>query len=276
MIDARLEVSTMPHSAMHCLFARGISVAAFALAAFVTVPGPAGAQSTKLKIATEGTYAPWSYKDAQGRLLGWDVEIAMALCEKMKVECEVVAQDWDGIIPGLTAKKFDAIVASMGMTEARKQRVAFTDKYKDVVSRFVARKGAIKETSPEGMKGKTIGVQRGSIQAPFLEKNYGATSTIKVYDTTQGPELDLVAGRVDAIFGNMVTYYVGFLKQPDAKDFDYVGPEYKGGMLGDGAGIALRKEDTELLARFNKALAEIRADGTYDKITAQYFPFKLM
>ena len=266
----------MLHSAIHCSFARGILVTAFALAAVVAVPGPVGAQSTKLKIATEGTYPPWSYKDAQGRLLGWDVEIAMALCEKMKVECEVVAQDWDGMIPGLTAKKFDAIVASMGMTEPRKQRVAFTDKYKDVVSRFVARKGTIKETSPEGMKGKTIGVQRGSIQAPFLEKNYGATSTIKVYDTTQGPELDLVAGRVDAIFGNMVTYYVGFLKQPDAKDFDYVGPEYKGGTFGEGAGIALRKEDTELLARFNKALAEIRADGTYDKITAKYFPFKLM
>ncbi len=250
-------------------------VAALSLAAAFALPAQALAQST-LRIATEGTYPPWSYKDASGKLLGWDVDIANALCEKMKVQCEIVAQDWDGIIPGLLAKKYDAIVASMGMTEARKQRVAFTDKYKDVSSRFVAKKGSIKDASPEGMKGKTIGVQRGSIQAPYLEKNYGTLSTIKQYDTTQGPELDLVAGRVDAIFGNYVTYFVGFLKQPDGKDYDFVGPEHKGGMLGEGSGIALRKEDTELLARFNKALAEIRADGTYDKITAKYFPFKLM
>ena len=251
-------------------------VAVVVVAVCAAVMAPSFAQSTKLKIATEGTYPPWSYKDAQGRLLGWDVDIAAALCEKMSVQCEVMAQDWDGIIPGLNAKKYDAIVASMGMTEARKQRVAFTDKYKDVVSKFVARKGTVKDTSPEALKGKTIGVQRGSIQAPYLEKNYGATSTIKLYDTTQAPELDLVAGRVDLIFGNMLTYHTGFMKQAEAKDFEFVGPEHKGGQLGEGAGIALRKEDTELLARFNKALAEIRADGTYDRITAKYFPFKLM
>jgi polar amino acid transport system substrate-binding protein/arginine/ornithine transport system substrate-binding protein len=246
------------------------------LAAAMVAPGIVHAQTSMLRIATEGTYPPWSYKDAQGQLLGWDVEIAKALCDRMKLQCEIVAQDWDGIIPGLTAKKYDAIVASMGMTEARKQRVAFTDKYKEVVSRFVARKGPVKDLSPEVLKGKKIGVQRGSIQAPFLEQNFGKIADIRLYDTPQAAELDLIAGRVDLIFGNMVTYYVGFFKQPEAKDFEFVGPEFKGGLLGDGAGIALRKEDAELVARFNKALAEIRADGTYDRITAKYFPFKLI
>jgi len=264
----------MKHITRRSSFAMALFAALLMFAALS--PTLVDAQTGKLRIATEGTYPPWSYKDAQGRLVGWDIDIANALCEKMRVECEIVAQDWDGIIPGLTSKKFDAIVASMGMTEARKQRVAFTDKYKDVVSRFVARKGAIKDVSPDGLKGKKIGVQRGSIQAPFLEQNYGKTSDIRLYETVQAAELDLVAGRVDVIFGNMVTYHVGFFKEPAAKDYEFVGPEFKGGLLGEGAGIALRKEDPELLARFNKALAEIRADGTYDRITAKYFPFKLM
>ena len=246
-----------------------------AAAACVTfLAGHALAQST-LKVATEGTYPPWSFKDAQGQLKGWDVDIANALCEKMKVRCEIVAQDWDGIIPGLIAQKYDAIVASMAMTEARRQRVDFTDRYKKTVSRFVARKGTPPDVSPAALKGKSIGAQRGSIQAAYLQANY-KESDLKFYDTPQAAELDLVAGRVDYILGNMVTYYVGFMKRPEAKDYDFVGPDLQGGLLGDGNGIAVRKGNTELLGRLNAALAAIMADGTYDRITAKYFPFKLM
>ncbi|MDP9607525.1 UNVERIFIED_ORG: polar amino acid transport system substrate-binding protein/arginine/ornithine transport system substrate-binding protein [Variovorax paradoxus] len=233
------------------------------------------AQPTSYRIATEGTYPPWSFKDAQGALQGWDVDIANALCEKMKVKCEIVAQDWDGIIPGLMARKFDFIVASMAITEQRKQRVDFSDKYKETISRFLAKKGTADDISPKALKGKTIGVQRGSIQAGYLTQNY-KDSDIKFYDTPQAVELDLVAGRVDYALGNMITYYVGFLKTPAAADFGFVGPELKGGLLGDGNGIAVRKGDVETLQRINAALAAIRADGTYDKITAKYFPFKLM
>jgi lysine-arginine-ornithine-binding protein len=237
----------------------------------------ATAQVTKLKIATEGTYAPWSFKDAQGKLEGWDVDIAYALCAKMNTECEVVAQDWDGIIPGLQAKKYDAIVASMSMTPKRREQVDFTDKYKDVVSSFVARKGTITDTTPGGMKGKRIGVQRGSSQHQWLQANgYDKTASLVLYDTTQQPELDLLSGRVDAIIGNKATYYSGFFKRAESKDFDYVGPALKGGVLGEGAAIAVRKGDNDLRERFNKALADIRADGTYDRITKKYFPFALM
>ena len=245
-----------------------------ALALLVT---QAYAQPAKMKIATEGTYFPWSFKDAQGKVEVWDVDIAYALCSKMKAECEVVAQDWDGIIPGLQAKKYDAIVASMSMTPKRREQVDFTDKYKDVVSSFVARKGTITDTSPEGMKGKRIGVQRGSSQHQWLQASgYEKTATLVLYDTTQQPELDLISGRVDSIIGNKATYYTGFLKRPEAKEFVFVGPELKGGVLGEGAAIAIRKGDNELRDRFNKALAEIRADGTYDRITKKYFPFALM
>lgn len=236
--------------------------------------GVAHAQDS-YRIATEGTYPPWSYKDAQGTLQGWDVDIARALCEKMKARCEIVAQDWDGMLPGLLSRKFDLIVASMAITEQRRQRVAFSTKYKDTVSRFVARKGTPNEVSPQALKGKTIGVQRGSIQAGYLTHNYGSAD-LRFYDTPQAAELDLVAGRVDYIFGNMVTYFVGFMKTPHAKDFAFVGPEFKGGLLGEGNGIAVRKDDPQTLAKVNAALDAIRADGTYDRITAKYFPFKLM
>ena len=246
----------------------------FVLLSALLCSGFAFAQAS-YRIATEGTYRPWSFKDAQGKLQGWDLDIANALCQQMKARCEIVAQDWDGIIPGLMARKYDMIVASMAITEQRRQRVDFSDKYKDTVSRFVARKGTPDDVSPAALKGKTIGVQRGSIQANYLSQNYKG-SDLKFYDTPQAAELDLVAGRVAYILGNMVTYYVGFMKTPEAKDFDFVGPDLKGGLLGDGNGIAVRKGDTELLARINAALAAIRADGTYDRITAKYFPFKLM
>jgi arginine/ornithine transport system substrate-binding protein len=227
------------------------------------------------RIATEGAYPPWSFKDSQGMLQGWDVDIARALCEKMKARCEIVAQDWDGIIPGLVARKYDMIVASMAITPQRRERVAFSAKYKDTISRFVARQGTPPDVSPAALKGKTIGVQRGSVQAAYLAQNYQAAN-LKFYDTPQAAELDLVAGRVEYILGNMVTYHVGFLKTREAKDFAFVGPELKGGILGEGNGIAVRKDDGQTLARINAALEAIRADGTYDRITAKYFPFKLM
>ncbi|RYF53457.1 MAG: ABC transporter substrate-binding protein [Comamonadaceae bacterium] len=247
----------------------------FLLTAMMVSAGGATWAQTSLRIATEGAYPPWSFKDPAGTLQGWDVDIAHALCEQMKARCEIVSQDWDGIIPGLMARKYDLIVASMAITDQRRQRVAFSDKYKETVSRFVSRKGASQDVSPAALKGKTLGVQRGSIQAAFLSQNYSA-SDLKFYDTPQAAELDLVAGRVDYIFGNMVTYFVGFMKTPEARDFAFAGPDMKGGLLGDGNGIALRKEDTEMLRRVNAALASIRADGTYDRITSRYFPFKLM
>jgi len=236
--------------------------------------GSADAQ-VQYRIATEGSYPPWSFRDTQGLLKGWDIDIANALCEKMKARCEIVAQDWDGIIPGLLAHKYDMIVASMAITEQRRQRVAFSEKYKETVSRFIARKGAPADVGPEALRAKVIGVQRGSIQAAYLSQNY-RQSELKFYDTPQAAELDLVAGRVDYILGNKVTYFVGFMKTPAASDFAFTGPDLQGGILGEGNGIALRKQDTELLARINAALEAIRSDGTYDRITAKYFPFKLM
>ena len=238
--------------------------------------GVAHAQD-KLRIATEGAYPPWNFQDAQGQLQGWDIDIANAVCAKMKVQCEIIAQEWDGIIPSLLAKKYDLIVASMAMTPARRERVAFSDKYKDTISQFVVRKGAVTGIKPSDFKGKRIGVQRGASQHKWLEtEGYDKTAELKLYDKTTDVELDLLSGRIDAMIGNKATYFTGFFKKPEAKDFEFIGPDLAGGMLGEGSAIALRKEDVALLARVNKALAEIRADGSYDTISRKYFPFKLM
>lgn len=229
----------------------------------------------KLKLATEGTYPPWNYRDPSGKLAGWDIEIGNAICERMKAQCEFIAQDWDGIIPGLNAKKYDLIVASMGITAKRKEQVAFSNPYKDTISQFVAKKGAFKDVSVDGLAGKRIGVQRGSIQHDFLVKTF-TKSDIAVYDKTTDVELDLLADRVDLMLQNKLTSFSGFFKKPEANGYEFAGPEYKGGLLGEGSGIAMRKEDTALQERVNKALAEIIADGTHEKISAKYFPFKLL
>jgi len=244
------------------------------LLAFAALP-PGHASARDLKIATEGTYAPWSYVDNAGKLTGWDVDIANALCDEMKVKCEIVAQEWDGIIPGLNAKKYDMIVASMGVTEKRKQQVAFTKKYKTTSSQFVAKKGSIADTSPDALAGKRIGVQRGSIQDEYLTQLYKRSDIVR-YDKTTDVELDLLADRIDLLLANRVTSMLGFLSKPEAAEYGLVGAEYTGGILGDGNAIALRKDDTELLAQVNAAIDAIIANGTYDRITAKYFKFKLM
>lgn len=236
----------------------------------------AGAPQAKdLRIATEGTYAPWSFVDAGGKLTGWDVDIANALCEAMRAKCTIMAQEWDGIIPGLNARKYDLIVASMGVTEKRKQQVAFSKKYKNTASQFVGKKDAPADTSPDALKGKRIGVQRGSIQDAYLTATYPKSEIVR-YDKTTDVELDLIAGRVDLLLANKVTSMLGFLKRPEAASFALVGPEYSGGLLGEGNAIALRKDDAKLLEEVNAAIDTLIANGTYDSITRKYFDFKLM
>lgn len=237
----------------------------------------ARAQTPLLRLATEGANPPWNFVTPQGVVDGIDIEIANALCARMGVRCEVIAQDWDGIIPGLLARRYDAIIAGMAMTPARRERVEFSEVYRKIITSFVARKGAFTDVSPAGLRGKRIGVQRGSAQHVWMQRNgYEATSTIVLYDTVAGPRLDLIAGRIDLLIENKVSNFLNFMQRPEAAPFEFVGPEFTGNELGDGAGIAVRKEDNDLRARINRALAELRADGTLDRIYAARIPFKIL
>ena len=238
--------------------------------ALVLAPMTADA-GDKVRIGTEGAYPPFNFTDSNGELQGFDVDIAKALCEKMDAECSYVAQDWDGIIPALLANKYDAIIASMSITDERKQAVNFTDKYYSNLVRFVAPNGSGLDTSMGGLEGKSIGVQRATVAASWLEDNLGGTASIKLYDTQENANLDLANGRLDALLADGLVMYE-WLGTADGKGFEFVG---EGLDLDDGIGIAVRKGDTALQGKLNKAIAAILADGTYEKINAKYFPFNI-
>ena len=255
------------------MFTRRVAVAA--ALGIVALAGTAEAKEwTKVRIGVEGAYPPFSSVSPAGELQGFDIDIAKALCEQMKVECTLVQQDWDGIIPALLARKYDAIIASMSITEERKQKVDFTEKYYQTPARFVAKKGSGFEISHQGLKGKKVGVQRATIHDSFLTDNFGDAVEIVRYGTQDEANLDLVAGRVDLLLADSIAISEGLLKTDKGKDFEFVGPPYSDPKwFGEGAGIALRKNDEDLRLMFNKAIDEIRENGTYDKIAQKYFDF---
>ncbi len=239
--------------------------------------GPIQAKEWKeVRIAIEGAYPPFSTVDKNGNLQGFDVDIAKALCEAMKVQCKVVKSDWDGIIPGLLARKFDAIISSMSATEERKQTVDFSNKYYQVPARFVRKKGSNIEITPESLKGKTIGVQRATIHDKYLSDNYGNIVKINRYDTQDAANQDMLAGRLDLLLADYTALLDGFLNTPAGKDFEVVGPPLTDPKwFGDGVAVAVRKQDKDLREMFNKAIDAIRADGTYKKIQDKYFDFDI-
>jgi len=252
-----------------------LTLAAAALA-FATVS--ASADSMKITIATEGAYAPFNFVADDGSLQGFDVDIAKALCAKIKAECTIIKQDWDGMIPGLLAKKYDAIVASMSITEERKQKIDFTGKYYNTPAVIVARKdskikiGADGHIDPASMKGMKIGVQRATIHENFARANFPGAEIV-VYDTADNANLDLMSGRLDARMDDILALQAGILKQEGGADYAIMGKGYVGGLLGEGAGIGVRKEDSKLRDALSQAILDLRADGTYKKINDKYFDF---
>jgi len=268
------------------IFAATIAVLAIAL-----VAGTASAHMKKVRIGTEGAYPPFNYIDSGGKLQGFDVDIANALCAAAKLDCEFVVQDWDGMIPGLLAKKFDAIIASMSITEERMKKVDFTGKYYNTPAKFIQRKGAgfkiVTDSGVESvpdvtkvtldkasLKGKSVAIQRATIHENFLRDNLGDVIEIKSYATQDEANADLAAGRVDLVLADSVALDDGFLKTDAGKDFEFVGPGFTDPKwFGDGAGIAVRKGEDELRETLNKAIKQILADGTYKKINDKYFDF---
>ncbi len=248
---------------------------ALAAAVLAMVAGVATAQDMKkVRIGVEGAYPPFSWVDPDGTLKGFDIDIALALCKQIGAECELVQQDWDGIIPALLARKYDAIVASMSITEERKKKVAFTNKYYNTPAKFVRKKGSGIEINKASLKGKAVGVQRATTHDNFITAVFGDTVEIKRYGTQDEAYLDAVAGRVDLLLADSVAMDDGFLSTDAGKDFEFVGPDYTDPKyFGDGVGIAIRKSDTKLVGAFNKAIDAILADGTYKKIQDKYFDF---
>lgn len=229
----------------------------------------------KIRIGVEGAYPPFSEVTPEGTLKGFDIDIANALCAELKAECTLVKQDWDGIIPALLAKKYDAIIASMSITEERMKKVSFTNKYYQTPAKFVRKKGSTIEITKESLKGKVIGVQRATIHDNFVTAEF-PDAELKRYGTQDEAYLDAASGRLDLMLAGSEALTDGFLKTDKGQDWEYVGPDFtEEKYFGKGAGIAIRKSDTQLQDKLNSALATILSNGTYKKLQEKYFDYNV-
>jgi polar amino acid transport system substrate-binding protein len=243
-----------------------------AAAILILFAGSVAAQD-KLTIGTEGAYPPFNNLTAGGELVGFDIDIAKALCARMTVECSFVAVDWDGLVPALKAGKIDVIMASLTITEERKQHVLFTHKYYETPLAIVARKDAgLATIEPSAYAGRTLGLQGQTWQADYAAGTYGAAGAqLKLYPTQTEAMLDLSNGRLDAVLSDKIQL-VDWMKSDEADCCMMVG-DLAG--TASQAGIAVRLDDVELRDRLEAALDGILADGTYDAVRKRYFDFDI-
>ncbi len=252
------------------------------------------ANSQTIRIGTEGAYPPWNNLNSAGELEGAEIDFGNEACKRMGVTCEWVTQDWDGIIPALLQGKYDIIIAGMSITEERKEKVNFTTGYMTDGARFAVLKNSGlanlniagmakvnlnnaggKEQAAIGqliaaMDGNTVCVQSSTIHQNFLEKHMSGAVDIKLYQAVDDHNLDLAAGRCDAVLAD-VGSIIDFMESDGGVDVAFTGPTFSGGVFGDGVGGAVRKEDTAILEMWNAAIAEMSKDGTTAEITKQWF-----
>ena len=250
------------------------------------------AQADSIRIGTEGAYPPWNAKDASGNLIGFEIDLAKELCTIMKHDCTIVEQDWDGMIPGLIMKKFDAIMAGMSITPKRQKTINFSQGYASDGASLAVIKGSSLEgldTSPinlsntdsatkkvlktltEALAGKTIGVQTATIHQDFLESGLVGKVNIRTYKTQDEVNLDLVAGRIDAGLADILA--ITDFAEKSGKPVVLTGPVYSGGPFGGGVGVGIRKDDTQLLKDFNKAINKARKNGKISELAIKWFGF---
>ena len=252
---------------------------------------------SQVRIATEGAYPPYNSTDSSGNLIGFEVDLARDLCQRMGVECEIVAQDWEGIIPALQAGKYDAIMAGMSITQERQQVIDFTDSYWTTPAKFAVLEDSnlaeadlptevldLSTMDPEdeqaiealktALDGKSIGVQVATIHQNFLNDHFAEVADIRQYDTQENLDLDLQSGRVDAALADL-SYWMSLLETEKGQGVTLIGPGLTKGPFGEGVGIGLRKEDDDLEAMFNEAIAEAMEDGTIAELGKRWFGFDI-
>jgi octopine/nopaline transport system substrate-binding protein len=257
----------------------------------------AGAASAKdwktVVIGMEGGYDPYNLTDPSGKIVGFEPDLANDVCARIKVECKIIAQDWDGMIPGLQAGKFDVIMDGMSITDERKQTIDFTVPYANVPAALASAKAsplaklagagtlvnfekdkatgdAALKALRDALKGKTIGVQVSTTHATFATNHLKDVATVKEYKTTDERDLDLKSGRIDAVLDDE-TEVMAMLAKDDAKDFTTFGPLLTGGDFGIGVGMGLRKSDADLTAKFDAAIKAAIADGSVKKYSLKWF-----
>ena len=251
------------------------------------------ANADKIRIGTEGAYPPWNSKDASGKLIGFEVELAWTLCRYIGQQCEIVELDWDGMIPALIMRKFDAIMAGMSITDERKKAINFSQGYADEVASLAVMKGsnlegmqtseginlsiksgAVKKdlkTITNALAGKTVCVQTATIHQNFLESGDVGKVNVRTYKTQDEVNLDLTSGRCDVALAAAVAFTD--YAEKSGKPVALVGPTFSGGAFGNGVGVGIRKDDTELLKAFNSAINKARKNGDISRIATKWFGF---
>lgn len=261
-------------------------------ALLISVAMPLHAEEKVIRIATEGAYAPWNFSGPDGKLMGFEIDLAEDLCQRMQVECEITAQAWDGIIPSLTAGKYDAIMAGMSVTPAREEVIAFSKPYAAGINVFaVAPDSPLAALPGTGetwsltsqqdeagkrldeirplLDGKVIGVQGSTTASAFMESTFGDSVELREYKTAEEHNFDLMNGRVDAVLAN-ATVLAEALTKPDMTGAGMSGPMFSGGIFGV-IGVGLRKEDTELKQKFDDAVSAAVQDGTVSELSLKWF-----
>jgi octopine/nopaline transport system substrate-binding protein len=246
-----------------------------------------------IRFATEGAYAPWNFVEPNGQLAGFDIDVMHDLCRRMKADCQIVAQSWDGIIPALNAGKYDAITAAMVITPARKAVVDFTIPYAVGARSFVVQKSGplakigesqqvlLLDKDPQGvqkavdalkpaLKGMIVGVQTATTHAQFLDQYFKGVVQVREYKTSQDMMLDLSSGRIDAAFDG-IAFIGGALDTPEGRALTFIGPRFNGGLFGEGSAITVRKGDTDLRDKLSTAIAAARDDGTLSRLSMKWF-----
>ncbi len=242
-----------------------------ALVSFSTLAAHGQDLPETLVIGTEGAYPPFNFTDSNGDVQGFEIDLGNAMCDKIEVKCEWVTQDWDGIIPGLLAQKYDAIIASLYITDERREKIAFSDKYYKVPARFVVAKDSEQEISAEALDGVVVGTQRATSFERFIKDNMPGVN-LRLYGTMDEAYLDLDSGRIDALFADVVAAQDGFLSKPEGERFELRGPEFTGSeWFGEGAGVGVRQDDQAIADAFSAAVKSLREDGTYEKISDKWF-----
>lgn len=242
------------------------------LAAVMTLASSFALAEKNLKIGVEGAYPPFSEVNSSGEVVGFDIDIANALCDTMQAKCELVQIDWDGLIPALKGRKIDAIIASMSATEERKQSIDFTDRYYRIPVKLIRQKGSDVEFSPESMTGKTIGVQVSTTFDKHMTDLFGEVADIKRYNSNDEAYIDLQAGRLDVVAAESLALKAGFLDTEAGQNYEFFGPDLTDEKYyGEGIAIGIRQGQDELKADFNNAIKTIRENGTYKAINDKYF-----
>jgi lysine-arginine-ornithine-binding protein len=232
---------------------------------------------TELRFGVDPTYAPFESKAPSGQLVGFEIDLGNEICKRLQMHCVWVENGFDGIIPALKARKFDAILSAMSITPKREEQVAFSQPLFNTPSRLIAKVGSDLKPTVESLKGKSVGVAQGSTQEAYA-KAYWASTGINVvsYANQELVYPDLRAGRIDATFTDALAGNQGFLKTPQGKGYAFSGDAVNDAkMLGKGAGIGFRKEDAALREKIDHAIGSMQKDGTYKKIEQKYFDFDI-